>query len=136
MEALAPSTVEKHASLDRVRLGKLLGLVGSDQAGERAAALQAIDDALARSGETWATLGQLVAGADGDRVRTELLERLVAERLRAGLASAWAMNGPDAKLVRRVLTDISGAPLVELACAVKVCDEALYRAGAGSRKFY
>lgn len=132
MEALAPNTVEKHASLDRMRLGKMLALVGSDKAGERAAALQAIDQALARAEESWRSIGEMVAGADM-RGLIELFERLVAERLQAGLAHAWSMDGPDAKLVRGVLANIGGATPVEVACAVKISDEAQRRAGAGHR---
>jgi len=119
----------------RERVGKLLGMVGSNQEGERANALAAIEQALTRAGETWGWIGSLVAHGDlpgGER--EQILSSLIADRLRSGLASAWAMSDGDAKTVRetaeRCKVSIANVPADDLSRAIKIADDAKRRAGA------
>ena len=119
----------------RERVGKLLGMLGSNQEGERANALAAIEQALNKSGETWASIGSLVAHGDlpgGDR--EQLLGRLISDRLRDGLAHAWAMTDGDAQTVRetaeRCKASIANVPAGDLSRAIKIADDAKRRAGA------
>src|SRR5665213_3929403 len=118
----------------RERVGKLLGLVGSDQDGERANALAAIEQALNKSGETWASIGSLVAHGDlpgGEREK--ILSRLIGDRLRGGLAHAWAMTDGDARTVRetaeRCKASIANVPAGDLSRAIKISDDAKRSAG-------
>ena len=88
----------------RARVGKLCGMVGSDSAGEKNNALLAIDQALARAGLSWQWIGELVAHGDLSRgEREEILARLIAERLNAGLDQAWSMDAGDAAIVREIV---------------------------------
>lgn len=118
----------------RERVGKLLGMLGSNQKGERANALAAIEQALTRAGETWAWIGSLVAHGDlpgGEREK--ILARLIGDRLRGGLAHAWAMTDSDAKTLRDIagrcekrLAEVSAD---EISQAIKIADDARRRAG-------
>ena len=119
----------------RERVGKLLGMLGSNQEGERANALAAIEQALNKSGETWAWIGSLVAHGDlpgGER--EQILSSLIADRLRAGLASAWAMSDGDAQAVRktaeRCKASVANVSAEDLSRAIKIADDAKRRAGA------
>ena len=49
----------------RARLGKLFGALGSVHAGERGAALHAIDHAMQSSGISWADVAAAIAGPSG-----------------------------------------------------------------------
>lgn len=118
----------------RERVGKLLGMIGSDKDGERANALAAVQEALNKSGETWAWIGSLVAHGDlpgGEREK--ILSRLVADRLQGGLAHAWAMSDGDAKTVRdtaaRCKNGLAQVPADELSKAISIADEARRRSG-------
>ena|ERR1039458_4501139 len=88
----------------RERVSKLVGMLGSAHAGERDAAVQAIDKALGSAGHSWAWLCDLVAGGGlADSAREKLLARLIAERLNAGLDQAWSMDAGDAAIVREIV---------------------------------
>ena len=118
----------------RERVGKLCGMVGSDQTGEKSNALAAIDQALSRAGKTWAWIGEIVAHADlPNDDREEILARLIADRLNAGLDQAWSMDAGDAAIVREIvgrcedgLAQVSAA---ELSRVIKIADGARLRAG-------
>jgi hypothetical protein len=49
----------------RTRLGKLFGVLGSTHAGERAAALHAIDQAMESGGMSWADVAAAISGPLG-----------------------------------------------------------------------
>jgi hypothetical protein len=118
----------------RQRVGKLCGMVGSDQTGEKSNALAAIDQALSRAGKTWAWIGEIVArGELADSAREKLLARLIAERLNAGLDQAWSMDAGDAAIVREIVgrceTGLAQVDATELARVIGLADGARRRAG-------
>src|ERR1035437_1871554 len=112
----------------RQRVGKLCGMVGSDQTGEKSNALAAIDQALSRAGKTWAWIGELA-----DSAREKLLARLIAERLNAGLDQAWSMDAGDAAIVREIVgrceTGLAQVNATELARVISIADGARRRPG-------
>ena len=118
----------------RERVGKLCGMVGSDQAGEKSNALLAIDQALARAGKSWQWIGELVAHGDlSNGEREKILARLIAERLNAGLDQAWSMDAGDAAIVREIVgrceTGLAQVDATELARVIGLADGARRRAG-------
>lgn len=119
----------------RERIGKLLGMIGSDQAGEKSNAILAVDQGLARAGKTWAWIGNYVAHGDvSEGEREKILASLIAERLNAGLDQAWSMDAGDAAIVREIVgrceTGLAQVNATELAHAIKIADGARRRAGA------
>ena len=118
----------------RQRVGKLCGMVGSDQTGEKSNALAAIDQALSRAGKTWAWIGEIVARGELPNGRDKVSARLVVERLQAGLAHAWAMSEGDARDVREIV-DLCEAGTFQISPekikrAINIADDARRRAGA------
>ena len=118
----------------RERVGKLCGMVGSDQAGEKSNALLAIDQALARAGKTWAWIGDLVAHGDlSNGEREKILASLIADRLNAGLDQAWTMDAGDAAIIRELVgrceTGLAQVNATELARALALANGARRRAG-------
>lgn len=118
----------------RIGISKLVGMLGSDHAGERDNALTAASKALAGAGLSWGWVGRLVADGElpgGDREK--LLTRLVADRLREGLVTAWAMSGEEAKFVRDVLarcaSGLSEASCADLERALQIAGDVRRRAG-------
>jgi hypothetical protein len=61
----APATASQSPAELRARLGKLFGALGSVHAGERGAALHAIDKAMQSGGMSWADVAAAVAGPPG-----------------------------------------------------------------------
>jgi hypothetical protein len=99
----------------RARLGKLLGMIGSAHAGERENALSAVDQALARAGMTWATIGRLVSrGGELPNDREALFARVMKTVCRDTIPRAWALNGGEAKLVSAVFDACDGSRFAEL----------------------
>jgi hypothetical protein len=122
----------------RERVSKLVGMLGSAHAGERDAAVQAIDKALGSAGHSWAWLCDLVAGGGlADSEREKLFARLIAARLNAGLDMAWSMDSGEAAVVREIVgrceTGLAQVNATEIARAIKIADGARRRAGAGAR---
>jgi hypothetical protein len=118
----------------RERLSKLVGRLGSSHAGERDAAVQAIDKALGSAGHSWAWLCDLVAGGElRNGEREKLLAQLVKERLNAGLDQAWSMDAGDAAIVRELVgrceTGLAQVNATELARVINIADGARRRAG-------
>jgi hypothetical protein len=117
----------------RERVGKLCGMVGSDQTGEKSNALAAIDQALSRAGKTWAWIGEIVARGELPNGRDKVSARLVAERLQAGLAHAWAMSEGDARDVREIVDLCKAGTVIspeKIKRAINIADDARRRAGA------
>jgi hypothetical protein len=120
----------------RARLGKLFGILGSEHAGERANALAAIERDLIEADLSWRWVGELVARGElpgGERDR--LFVRVVGERLRQALASAWAMPAGDAGVVRGVIARLgAGAAeisVAELERALAIADATRREVGRG-----
>jgi hypothetical protein len=64
--AIEQSAPASHSPAElRARLGKLFGALGSVHAGERGAALHAIDHAMQSSGISWADVAAAIAGPSG-----------------------------------------------------------------------
>jgi hypothetical protein len=117
----------------RERVGKLCGMVGSDQAGEKSNALLAIDQALARAGKTWAWIGEIVARGELPNDRDKVSARLVVERLQTGLASSWAMSEGEAREVREIVDLCEAGTVIspeKIKRAINIADDARRRAGA------
>jgi hypothetical protein len=118
----------------RARLSKLVGRLGSAHVGERDAAVQAIDKALGSGGHSWAWLCDLVDGGElRNGEREKLFARLYLDRLRGGLACAWAMNENEARDIREIVSrceeGLAQVSAVELARAVNISDDARRKAG-------
>jgi hypothetical protein len=60
-----PAPASQSPADARERLSKLFGMLGSDHEGERAAALRAIDHAMASTGFSWAGVAAAIAGPPG-----------------------------------------------------------------------
>jgi hypothetical protein len=89
------------------RLGKLFGRLGSDQAGERANALAAIDKALPAAGLSWSWVCELVtsgthAADEGAEARDRLLARLMADRLAEAAVGAHSLSVQEHVELRKV----------------------------------
>lgn len=117
----------------RTRLGKLAGMLGSDAAGERANAVDAIGRELARAGLSFAWLAELVVhGQVADPQREKLLADLVAGRLKRGLIYGFGMSGSEQAFVQEISaqcgTGLSETPAAVLRKAVAIADEAQRRA--------
>lgn len=118
----------------RARVAKLLAMLGSDREGERANALEAINQTLRRNGLDWTWIAELVADGEMPRPdREQLLARLVADRLQRGLEHAWTMFDSDAKEVRQVHSACEGriaeVGTAQLIRAVGLADNAYRRSG-------
>lgn len=115
MTVTAPGQVEDLP--DRKRLAKLIGMLGSSSAGERANALAAFDKALIAAALSWGWLADLIERGqlpDGDTAR--MFKMLVIGRLRESLPRGWGMREGEAAFVRDVLVRCeSGASDVDLA---------------------
>jgi hypothetical protein len=61
----APAPASQSPADARGRLGKMFGALGSVHAGERGAALHAIDKAMQSSGMSWADVAAAIAGPSG-----------------------------------------------------------------------
>jgi hypothetical protein len=110
----------------RTRLGKLVALLGSDNAGERDNALAALGRTLTDQGLDWAWLANLAAhGEVPDSKHSKLFARVVGERLQRSLARAWAMADGDARFVRQVLgcLVVGQASSDEIERALKIADD-------------
>jgi hypothetical protein len=60
-----PATPSQSAAELRTRLGRMFGALGSIHKGERAAALHAIDQAMASTGFSWADVAAAISGPPG-----------------------------------------------------------------------
>ena len=116
----------------RERVSKLVGMLGSAHAGERDAAVQAIDKALGSAGYSFAWLCDLVARGKPPNGRDKVSARLVVERLQAGLAHAWAMSEGDARDVREIVDLCEAGTVIspeKIKRAINIADDARRRAG-------
>jgi hypothetical protein len=109
------------SALDRTRLARVLGMLGSEFAGERAAAAKLADELVRASGSTWPA----VLAADEIERLDALIARLVAEntRLKAALI-AQAPAKSDAKAKAAELPAKSEAPCTCYQCRARRCLEA------------
>jgi hypothetical protein len=119
----------------RERVGKLIGMLGSDHSGERSNALAAIEQTLTKAGTTWAWVGSIVSHGDLPRgEREQILGSLIGDRLRGGLSHSWTLSGDEARTLRetaaRCKTSLASVSADELSHAIKIADEARRRAGA------
>lgn len=131
---LMEEAISTEAPISGERLAKLIGMLGSAHAGERANAIEAVDQELARHGLTWFDVGALAAHGKRDRDREKLLARFVSDRLKAGLQYAWCMTGEQSKWLRELVArcdrtgglDVGAAALTE---AIAIADQARRQAG-------
>lgn len=115
----------------RARLGKLVALLGSNNAGERDNALAALGRALGENGLDWAWLADLATrGETPDSDYTRLFGRMVGERLRQGIVHAWSMEPGDARTVRAVADRLASGhvSIFEIQRALSIADAARLRA--------
>jgi hypothetical protein len=105
--------------MDRAHVAKLIGRLG--EASDRPAALAALD----KADVSWGELAELVEhGEAPGGARDRLLRQLVRERISGPLArAAWAMEGGQARFLRRVLDEPATAE--QLVKAVAFADRAL-----------
>jgi len=101
-------------TIDRERIAKLVGRLGSDADGERLAALDALGKAL----PSWNWLCDIVRGAL-PQPREKLFDRLVRAELNYVLAGSWALSAAEAEVARRAHTaldagDASIEPIQEI----------------------
>jgi|SRR6266849_381075 len=119
-------------TIDRARLGKLFGALGSVHEGERIAALTAIDAALQASGLTWAWVAATIAtgaSAETAEARERLFDRLVRDRLAEGYALQWGLTTTERLLMSQVELQlragvaVADVPTAELLAAIEVADQ-------------
>ena len=118
--------------VDRERIAKLVGMLGSAHAGERSNALDAINKSLGEARLTWEWIASLVGRGELAGGESEaLLRRLVTARLRAGLAVAWAFGNGEGSVVKKALALCEGEKpidVVSIKRAIELADNACRRA--------
>jgi hypothetical protein len=124
----------------RARLAKLFGLLGSDQAGERSNAIEAIGKTLAASGLSWSWVCELVASGvraeDPEAVaRDRVLTRLVGERVTEAVFGIYSLNVEEHAQLRKVnnelreLRSLRGLTSREIVHAIDLADLVRTRVG-------
>jgi len=120
------------AGVDRERIAKLVGMLGSAHAGERSNALDLINRCLAEGRLTWEWIASLVGrGELPGEERERLLRRLVVGRLRAGLAVAWAFGNGEGSIVKKALALCESEKAIDVSSvkrAIELADNACRRA--------
>jgi len=113
----------------RARIGRLIGRLG--EVTDRPAALAALDKELPAAGLSWGAIAEMVAhGELPGGEREKLLSRLVMDRLRNGLACAWAFEAGGAAFIRQILQrGIGRTSCTDLEVALGIDDDARRKAG-------
>ena len=91
---------------------KLFGMLGSEHAGERDNAVDAIGRALAASGLSWRWICELIAGGTTEQdaaARDRLLSRLVEDRVKEAMIGAWSLSVEEHADLRKVNTELREA---------------------------
>ena len=107
----------------RSRLGKLIGMMGSEHAGERQNASAALERTLSEAGLSFGWLADVVAVAGEDH-RYPLFRELVAERLSHALRNSWALLPREAAFVRDVLYNLNQSNSDAVRRAIDIADRA------------
>ena len=124
------------------RFGRMIGMLGSNNEGERNAALSAIDRALSTSGLSWGWLAELCSSGEPSdsgvvRARASIVARLLMPRLHEMLSLAFSLTSEELREINQLRQRVESGALSGMLASpdgLAQIDAALITVAAGKRR--